>query len=222
MSAEVIKTPVNKYIVLMAKERQQKGQLTCFFSRVSLQTKAAPAVSTEGCNYGSLSLDGTNLKFFSPLLANKQIFDVKLDSINQCVVPASNRDEIEIQFVESQQKEKQQDCLVQMTFHFPAKNFPMEKKANEDNGNKEGEEKPEDEQDADEEEGGVSMAEKFQQQIIETGVLKSVMGDIIVEFSKEQGNFVAPRGRYDLKMTSTYLHMQGKLNISYFFFSLFG
>lgn len=48
-----------------------------------------------------------------------------------------------------------------------------------------------------EDEEGITQAEQLQQQIKDTGVLT---GDIITEFSKEQGNFVTPRGKYTIQV----------------------
>lgn len=104
-----------------------------------------------------------------------------MESVTLCVVPANNRDDIEIQFADNQAKDRKEDMLVQMTLHFP---------------------------DGEDEEG-VTLAETCHSQIMGTGVIKSVTGDIIAEFSREQGNFVTPRGKYALQLTSNYLHMQG-------------
>ena len=41
------------------------------------------------------------------------------------------------------------------------------------------------------------------------GAIRSMAGDVIAEFTKEQGNFVTPRGKYGIQMTSTFMHMQG-------------
>ena len=41
------------------------------------------------------------------------------------------------------------------------------------------------------------------------GAIRSMTGDVIAEFTKEQGNFVTPRGKYGIQMTSTFMHMQG-------------
>jgi hypothetical protein len=102
---------------------------------------------------------------------------LKLNDVSQCVVPANNRDDIEIQFADSQAKERTEDCLVQITLHFP-------KEENED---------------------GLTLAEEYHKSIMDTGAIKSVTGDIIVEFSKEQGNFVAPRGKYAIQVRTVFL-----------------
>ena len=112
------------------------------------------------------------------VVSSKPIFDFKLDTVSLCVVPTNNRDDVEIQFIESEKADKrvQEDSLVQMTFHFPT---GMEE----------------------EDEEGASAAEVFQRNVMDTGVIKSITGDIIAEFSKEQGNFVTPRGKYAIQVS---------------------
>lgn len=91
---------------------------------------------------------------------------------------------MEIQFQSVEGREKREDCLVQITFHFPQKNVPN---------------KEDDDQSSDVEE--LSLAQTVHQQILGTGILSSSTGDIIVEFSKEEGNFVYPRGKYSLQVS---------------------
>lgn len=45
-----------------------------------------------------------------------------------------------------------------------------------------------------------SFAEKFHKQINDIGLTSSITGEIIVEFTREQGNFVTPRGKYALQV----------------------
>ena len=98
------------------------------------------------------------------------ILDLKVENIALCVVPMNNRDDVEIQFADKETK--REASLVQITFHFPPG----------------------------EDEEGITQAEQLQQQIKDTGVLRSVTGDIITEFSKEQGSFVTPRGKYTIQV----------------------
>ena len=105
------------------------------------------------------------------VLSDRPLMEFKLDQIALCVVPASNKDDLEVQFIESEKNDKHQDTLLQMTFHFPT-----------------------------DEEEEVSMAENFQKEVMGTGILRSMTGDIIAEFTKEQGNFVTPRGKYAIQV----------------------
>lgn len=106
-------------------------------------------------------------------MSSRPVLDFKIENIALCVVPANNRDEVEVQFLESEKADKHEDSLVQLTFHFPTE----------------------------EDEEGLTLAETFHKDIMETGVIRSVTGNIIAEFSKEQGNFVTPRGKYAIQVT---------------------
>ena len=112
------------------------------------------------------------------VVKDRPLLEFKLDQIALCVVPASNKDDLEVQFVESERSDKHQDTLVQMTFHFPTEE--------------------------EEEEEEVSKAESFQKEVMDTGIIRSMMGDIIAEFTKEQGNFVTPRGKYAIQVPLMY------------------
>ena len=122
-----------------------------------------------------------NQVILTSVVSNRPIFDFKLDTVSLCVVPANNRDDVEVQFVEPEKVDKHahEDSLVQMTFHFPV---GLE----------------------DEDEEGSSAAEVFQRNVMDTGVIRSITGDIIAEFSKEQGNFVTPRGKYAIQVKQTF------------------
>mmetsp|Transcript_33183 Transcript_33183/g.73919 ORF Transcript_33183/g.73919 Transcript_33183/m.73919 type:complete len:412 (-) Transcript_33183:9-1244(-) len=134
--------------------------------------------ATEGCSYGSVDLEGTDVLMQS-VVSKRDMFKFPLLSVQLAVVPANNRDDVEIQFQDTEGKHE--DSLVQMTFHFPNE----------------------------EDEEGNTLAEAFQQNIMDTGVIRSVTGNILAEFTKEQGSFVSPRGKYGMQMTATYFHMQG-------------
>jgi hypothetical protein len=47
-----------------------------------------------------------------------------------------------------------------------------------------------------------TQAQEFQRRVMEKGSIRSVTGNVIVEFSKEQGTFVTPRGRYAIQVLS--------------------
>ena len=148
--------------------------------------------SSSGAHYGELAIEDKTLSLKG--VNDKTAFKVKLDNLAQCVLPQNNRNELELQFQENDNVARDEDCLVQMTFHFPDK----EVKENEDNENENEEE--EDEQTA---------AELFQKSVVDTGVIKTLTSNIIVEFDREMGTFVTPRGRYLIQMTSTYMRMAG-------------
>ena len=93
---------------------------------------------------------------------------------------------------------RDEDCLVQLTFHFP-------KVLHDDD-----DDVSNDDVDADDSESkqADSKAEEFQKLIMDTGAIDSTSGSgsTIVEFSKEEANFVSPRGRYIVQVY-LYLYM---------------
>mmetsp|Transcript_31496 Transcript_31496/g.53154 ORF Transcript_31496/g.53154 Transcript_31496/m.53154 type:complete len:593 (-) Transcript_31496:185-1963(-) len=157
-----------------------------------MSSSASPSIkkeeyTAEGCNYGMVDINGSSVVMTS-VVSKKPMFNFRLENVAQCVVQtAGKRDDLEMQFVEPEKADKHEDCLVQMTFHFPA--------ASAENEN--------------EDEPALSLAENFHKTVMDTGIITSVTGNIIAEFTKEQGNFVTPRGKYSIQMTATYMHMQG-------------
>ena len=105
-----------------------------------------------------------------------RVLEVPLDAMSLCVIPASNRDEMEIHFHDREKMDKEEDALAQITFHFPIGEDPEED----------------------------SPAEAFRKTVMDTGYIRSVTGDIIAEFTKEQGNFVSPRGKYAVQVCCVY------------------
>lgn len=135
--------------------------------------------SSDGASYGDVSLKDKTLSMNT--IDGMPCFELPLDNVAQCVVPANNANELEIHFPENDGADKDEDGLIQITMHFPP-------------GDDDDEETP---------------AQALQKEVLNTGVIKNVTGDIIAEFSKDQGNFVAPRGKYGMQMLSTYMHLQG-------------
>lgn len=76
--------------------------------------------SSEGINFGNADIQGKQLSFTSSI-NNKMIFNLPLENISTCVVPSTNKDDVEIQFQENQDNNKDDDTLIQITFHFPQK-----------------------------------------------------------------------------------------------------
>ena len=118
-----------------------------------------------------------NKSILMKALNSKPILNISLENVAQCVVPTMNRNEVEIQFNENDSR-KDEDSLVQITFHFPK---------NPD---------PEDSDDEDDEAEKETKAESFQKSIVDTGAIQDTTGNVIVEFSREEGNFVAPRSKF--------------------------
>lgn len=143
-------------------------------------------IACSGGNYGDAKIiDGSKI-FQMTSINGETMFEIPLENVTQCVVPTNNRDDLEIQFQESNNKED--DCMASITFHFPI--------------NEEGDE-------GDGEEQRESLAEIFKGTILSSGISNVTTDNIIVEFTKEQGNFITPRGKYSIQMTSTYMSLQG-------------
>lgn len=116
----------------------------------------------------------------------KQVFDLKLTNVSQCVLPGNNKDEVEIQFHEADTGDREEDMLVQIRLRFPTV------------------ERMGDEEEEDEEEAPETNAQIFQKTIMERGMIRSVTGNVIAEFSQDQGTFVSPRGRYAIQVWSCF------------------
>jgi len=161
--------------------------ISAFVNKHYNQVLEKELVSSEGASYGDIELRDNTIVMNS-LVKGTSIFELKIDNAAQCVVPQMQRNDLELQFHENTNPllDKEEEALVSCTLHFP----PPE--VGEDGV-------PEEE----------TPAQRFQQQIMKTGWIKSTKGDVICEFSKELGAFVSPRGKYGMQLTSTYLHMQG-------------
>ena len=145
-------------------------------------------IFSDGVNYGNVVLhDKNTLRMTS--LSSKEMLDLTLDNVALCVVPANNRNEMEMHFHEIDDGGRaNDDNLVQITLHFPSGDVP---------------------EDEEEQDDFLTPAEEIRQSMMDTGTIRSMTGDVIAEFTKEQGNFVTPRGKYGIQMTSTFMHMQG-------------
>jgi hypothetical protein len=120
----------------------------------------------------------------------KRVFELKLNNVSQCVLPGNSKDEVEIQFHESDTVDKEEDMLVHVRLRFPS--LP---------GKGEGEDDEEEEEGAEGGAGGMTPAESFQKSIMEQGMIRSVTGNVIAEFTQDQGTFVTPRGRYAIQVS---------------------
>jgi hypothetical protein len=144
-----------------------------------VKVKAERKFATGGGNYGTVVelIEGASAKSkvlrMAGLTSNVNIFTLNLDNISQCVVPMNNRDDLEMQFADKEKPDKHTDSLVQMTLHFPM---------GEDDDDK-------------------TRAEVLHNSIKDSGVINSVTGKIIAEFSKEVGNFTTPRGKYAIQVS---------------------
>jgi len=136
-------------------------------------------VACDGSNFGDISFDSKKVKMVAP--TGKQAFELQVENISNCMIADKNRNEVEIQFHESDTVARDEDALVQIRLHFPSTG-------------------------ADDED--MSLAEDFQGSI-EKSITRSVSGHIIVEFDSDDGTFVTPRGRYGIQMYADFLRMHG-------------
>jgi len=157
---------------------------SAFDSNLKL-TMDKEAYWSAGGNYGNLVVEDKAL-IMQNSSGDAKLFDMPLGDVAQCVMPGTSKQEVEVQFHENDE-DKEEDSLVQVTFKFP--------KTTEGEGEDEENEKP---------------AELLHKMIIEAASIRNVTGNVIAEFTKEQGQFITPRGRYAIQMTPTFLRMQGQ------------
>eukprot|EP01039_Chlorochromonas_danica_P003478 gene3478-3811_t len=162
----------------MGRSWVQNGLSEEFKANPTMSSGSLLDFTTSGENFGEVALTGSTILLST---TRGKVLEAPLENAALCVVPTNNRDELEIQFSLSDQAERKEDALVQITLHFPTVLDKSE----------------------------TSHAQLFHKSILDAGIIKSITGDIIAEFSKEQGNFVTPRGKYALQLTSSYFYMQG-------------
>ncbi len=143
-------------------------------------------VSSEGASYGDITLRGNTIVMSSVTKSKNVIFELKIDTAAQCVIPATQKNDLELQFNENPNADKEEEGILSCTFHFPSSEAGKDGNVEE-----------------------LTNAQAFHAEIMKTGIIKSIKGDVICEFSKEIGNFVSPRGKYAMQLTSSFLHMIG-------------
>eukprot|EP00977_Amphora_coffeiformis_P016803 scaffold5317_cov160-Amphora_coffeaeformis.AAC.11 len=157
-------------------------------------------LSSAGTQYGLTSIHGKNLVFkhcvldemneegqeFEPR-AEDEMLSLDLAEVSQCVLPGNNRNEIELQFPESDAVEAGTDQLVAIRFYIPpsADADPVDKEA-------------------------PTAAEQLQQRIMQTASIRKTTGDVLVSFPQENGTFLTPRGRYGIELYDFFLRMRGQ------------
>ena len=89
-------------------------------------------IYSDGVNYGDVVLhDKNTLRMTS--LSSKQMLDLTLDNVALCVVPANNRNEMEMHFHEIDDGNRaNDDNLVQITLHFPPGDVPEDEEEQDD------------------------------------------------------------------------------------------
>lgn len=148
-------------------------------------------ISSAGTQYGLSKIKNKKLVFRHCTLedANEEegeefevrqddeMMSLDLQEVSQCVLPGNNRNEIEIQFPESDAVETSNDQLVSVRFYIPP------------------------DPDADpSDKATVTNAEALQQKIMKLARIRKTTGDVLVEFDLEKGSFLTPRGRYSIEL----------------------
>lgn len=155
---------------------------------------------SSGTSFGVSDVQDGQLSFFESLIVpdeddpdvptettGEEIMSFNLKEVSQCVLPGNNRNEIELQFHESDATmEAGTDQLVHIRFYVP----------------------PDADADMQDRET-LTPAEHLQKRIMESASIKSSTGEIIAEFSEEQGTFLTPRGRYNVELYDSYLRLRG-------------
>lgn len=134
------------------------------------------------CNLEDADEDGQE---FEPRDGD-EMMSLDLGEVSQCVLPGNNRNEIEMQFLESDTVEAGTDQLVALRFYVPpdADADPTDKDA-------------------------PTSAEALQSRIMQIASVKKTSGSIIAEFDEGKGTFLTPRGRYSIELYDSFLRLRG-------------
>mmetsp|Transcript_6135 Transcript_6135/g.12075 ORF Transcript_6135/g.12075 Transcript_6135/m.12075 type:complete len:808 (+) Transcript_6135:176-2599(+) len=157
-------------------------------------------LSSAGTQYGQSKIKGKKLVFKHCILEDAdeegeefevrtgdEMMSLDLAEVSQCVLPGNNRNEIELQFPESDAVEANNDQLVSVRFFIPPdpESDPSDKTIK-------------------------SSAELLQQRIMQMANIRKTTGDVIVEFDLEKGSFLTPRGRYSIELYERFFRMRGQ------------
>lgn len=157
------------------------------------------SVASHGASFGLTALSNRNLVFRQCILEDAdeegeefeprdghEMASMNLGEVAQCVMQGNTRNEIELQFHESDTVEPGTDQLVSVRFYIPPD--PNEEEDDPDS---------------------LTSAEKLQQDITKLANIKNTAGNEIARFEESQGTFLTPRGRYQLTLFDSFLRMHG-------------
>uniref|UniRef100_A0A7S2K9C9 HMG box domain-containing protein n=1 Tax=Skeletonema marinoi TaxID=267567 RepID=A0A7S2K9C9_9STRA len=158
------------------------------------------SMSSAGNSWGNTNISNKHLVFRQCILEDAdeegqeefeprdgdEMLSMDLGEVSQCVLPGNNRNEIEMQFLESEQVEAGTDQLVAIRFYVPPDMDvdPSDKEA-------------------------ATPAEVLQSRIMQVASVKKTSGSIIAEFDESKGTFLTPRGRYSIELYDSFLRMRG-------------
>ncbi|CAJ1896816.1 unnamed protein product [Cylindrotheca closterium] len=156
-------------------------------------------MSAAGTQYGISKMSGKKLTFRHCVLEDAdeegeefevrqgdEMMSLDLAEVSQCVLPGNNRNEIELQFPETDAVEANNDQLVSIRFYIPPdpEGDPSDRTIK-------------------------TPAELLQQKIMGTANIRKTTGDVIVEFDPDKGVFLTPRGRYSIELYERFFRMRG-------------
>lgn len=169
------------------------------FSSMYNVTLKRHSMSASGNSWGNTDIANKHLVFRQCILEDAdeegeefeprdgdEMLSLDLGEVSQCVLPGNNRNEIEMQFLESDTVEAGTDQLVAIRFYVPpdADADPTDKDA-------------------------PTSAEVLQSHIMNIASVKKTSGAIIAEFDENKGTFLTPRGRYSIELYDSFLRMRG-------------
>jgi len=151
-------------------------------------------MSSSGASFGKTDVAGRHLVFRQCIMDEEEeegedgdeMMSLALGEVSQCVLPGNTRNEIELQFHESDAVEAGTDQLVSIRLYIP----------------------PDAEADANDAEQATS-AELFRERIVTMANVKNTTGSVIAEFDESKGTFLTPRGRYNIELFDSFLRMRG-------------
>eukprot|EP00804_Cyclotella_cryptica_P031234 CCRYP_011061-RB/>CCRYP_011061-RB protein AED:0.18 eAED:0.18 QI:313/1/1/1/0.8/0.83/6/73/645 len=157
------------------------------------------SMSSAGNSWGNTDISNKHLVFRQCILEDAdeegeefeprdgdEMLSLDLGEVSQCVLPGNNRNEIEMQFLESDTVEAGTDQLVAIRFYVPP------------------------DQDADPtDKDAPTPAEVLQSRITQIASVKKTSGSVIAEFNENLGTFLTPRGRYSIELYDSFLRMRG-------------
>uniref|UniRef100_A0A7S1C2J2 FACT complex subunit SSRP1 n=1 Tax=Corethron hystrix TaxID=216773 RepID=A0A7S1C2J2_9STRA len=168
--------------------------LATVFSNYYNSVLEKKSVAGCGASYGITDVEESVLTFYENEVdeegadnqRGQEILSLDLTEVSQCVLPGNNRNDIELQFHESDAGEVGTDQLVQLRFYVPP------------------------DPDADQADRDVpTAAELFQKSIMTQARIKNSSMNVIVQFDENRGSFLTPRGRYAMELYDSYLRMHG-------------
>jgi len=153
-------------------------------------------MSSCGSSFGNVDISGRHLVFRQSIIDEEdegedgdEMLSMDLGEVSQCVLPGNNRNEIELQFLESDTVETKSDQLVQVRFYVPP--------------NQEADDSEKEDTEA------ATAAELFQQAVTNKANIRNTTGNVIVELDENKGTFLTPRGRYAIELYDSFLRMRG-------------